>query len=536
MTHHDDFRAYFAADIRRAEAPVVEAAPTDAVMRRAAWAVADVARTVVRAQEVIGDGGGHIYGACAAGLIGAGDNGGDGLYALVELARSGMAVHAICLAPGRAHERALVALRRAGGRLHEPADPEELGALLHRLDPAVVLDAIVGLGASGAPRPLAGHAAGVLEQLGTPVVAVDVPSGIDPDTGVRHPGAIRPTATVTFGLYRRAHLLASTECGAIELADIGIDAPAASDPADPGAADDSRPAETLTSIGTATAGALWPVPGASDNKYSGGVVAIRAGSDRFPGAAVLASHAAVMSTSAMVRYVGPCREQVLAGRPEIVASSVVTNSGRAQAWVAGPGMGTGPETAQELAWILSQDVPVVLDADALRVLADHPSILRRREAPLVLTPHAGEFDALAGTFAPEVAGLLADDRAGVVRALVRELDARGVTATVLLKGRITLIDDGRTAFAQDAGTSWSATPGSGDVLAGMVGAVLAAREGQGPLASASVPKAVAVAQVVHSVAARLAAEEFGRPGSPIGASDLLGAVPEAVAKVRAVAG
>lgn len=527
MTHRDDFRAYYAADIRSAEAPVIDAAPTDAVMRRAAWAVADVARTVVRAQEVIGDGAGHIYGASAAGLIGAGDNGGDGLYALVDLARSGMAVHAILLAPDRAHPRALAALRRAGGRVHEPAGPEAIEELLRRLRPDVALDAIVGLGASGPPREMAGHAAGVLEELRTPVVAVDIPSGVDPDTGVRHPGAIRPSATVTFGLFRRAHLLASTDCGALELADIGIGAPAD---------DHGRPAEALTSIGTATAGALWPVPGVSDNKYSGGVVAIRAGSQRFPGAAVLASHAAVMSTSAMVRYVGPCRDQVLADRPEIVASSVVTNAGRAQAWVAGPGMGTGPETAQELAWILSQDVPVVLDADALRVLAEHPSILRRRSAPLVLTPHAGEFDALAQTFAPAHAGLLAGDRAGAVRGLVTELDSRGVNVTVLLKGRITLIDDGRTAFAQDSGTSWSATPGSGDVLAGMIGAILAAREGPGALSAAEVPRAVAVAQVVHSVAARLAAEEFGRPGSPIGASDLLGAIGEAVAKVRAVAG
>ena len=265
------------------------------------------------------------------------------------------------------------------------------------------------------------------------------------------------------------------------------------------------------------------------------MVAVRAGSQRFPGAAVLASHAAVMATSAMVRYVGPCRDQVLADRPEIVASSVVTNAGRAQAWVAGPGMGTGPDTATELAWILSQDVPVVLDADALRVLAEHPSILRRRSAPLVLTPHAGEFDALAHTFAPAQAGMLAGDRVGALRGLVAELDARGVNATVLLKGRITLIDDGRSAYAQDAGTSWAATPGSGDVLAGMIGAILAAREIPGALSGTEVPQAVAVAQVVHSVAARLAAEEFGRPGSPIGASDLLGAIGEAVAKVRAVA-
>lgn len=538
MTHLDDRLALPADAIRAAEAPLLEAAERrgdpDALMRRAAWAVADVARTVLRAQEVVSDGGGHVYGATACALVGAGDNGGDALFALAELARSGVRGHAVLLGgEGRAHAGGLAAARRRGARIHAPADEAEIEDLLRRIDPDVALDGIVGLGASGPPRPPAGHAAGALEELGTPVVAVDVPSGIDPDTGLVHPGAVRATATVTFGIRRRAHLLAATECGAVECADIGLPRP--TEIASP---------RTLASLGTRTTGRLWPVPGASDNKYSGGVVAVRAGSDRFPGAAVLSSHAAVLATSAMVRYVGPCRRAVLAERPEIVASSVVTNVGKAQAWAAGPGMGVGAECAQELEWILGQDLPTVLDADALRTLAAHPSILRRRSTPLVLTPHSGEFDALAQVFAPEVAGALAGDRAAAVRGLAHALGRRGAPVTVLLKGRITLIDDGRTAFAQDAGTSWAATPGSGDVLTGIVGAVLAARAGLGAsgaggggagLGDVPVPQAVAMAQVVHSVAARLAAEEYGRPGAPIGASDLLAAVPEAVARVREVA-
>ncbi|WP_333617909.1 bifunctional ADP-dependent NAD(P)H-hydrate dehydratase/NAD(P)H-hydrate epimerase [Dietzia sp.] len=576
MTHLADRLAFPVSAIRAAEAPLISAergtsasgspASADRLMRRAAWGVADVARTVLRAQEFLDDAGGRVYGHIACALVGAGDNGGDALYALAELARSGLQVHAVLLAPDRVHSRALAAARRRGARVHSPGDEAEIESLLSRLDPDIAIDGIVGLGASGPPRPLAGHAAGVLAALGTPIVSVDVPSGIDPDTGLVHPGAIRPTATVTFGLWRRAHLLASTDCGALELVDIGIQQPGAgsggagagkrsganatadpdagldpdssrdNDGADAGS-DASSNAGALASLGTRSAGELWPVPGESDNKYSGGVVAVRAGSDRYPGAAVLSSHAAVHATSAMVRYVGPCRREVLAERPEIVASSVVTNTGRSQAWVAGPGMGVGAESAQELEWILSRDLPTVLDADALRVLAEHPSVLRRRTAPLVLTPHAGEFDALAQTFAPEVAGTLAGDRAGAVRALARAFAGRGVdSATVLLKGRITIIDDGRTAYAQDAGSSWAATPGSGDVLSGIVGAVLAAQASStGALGAVGVPHAVAMAQVVHSVAARLAAEEYGRPGAPIGASDLLAAVPEAIARVREVA-
>lgn len=521
MTHRDDRRAFSVSAIRAAEAPVIAAAPQDAVMRRAAWAVADVARTAVR-----GDGTARLYGAPVAALVGAGDNGGDALYALEVLAREGAAAHALLLAPERAHRRALAAARRAGVRVHDADTTERLAAALERIAPRVVLDGIVGLGAVGAPRPLAALAAQILEATETPVVAVDLPSGVDPDTGHVHDTAIRPLATVTFGLWRRAHLLAGPACGTLICADVGIPEPDA----------DQAPAESvLHALGEATVGALWPVPGPGDDKYTQGVVAVRAGSALYPGAAVLCTGAAVSATSAMVRYVGPSGSAVIAARPEIVAAPDVTTCGQAQAWVVGPGAGTDAAAVQELAWILGRDVPTVLDADALRVLAAHPSTLRRRTAPLVLTPHAGEFAALAQTFAPQAGPLLAEDRPGAVRMLVEALSRRGVDACVLLKGRTTLVDDRHAVFAQDAGSSWAATPGSGDVLSGVIGALLAARAGGAIDESVPVAQTVAMAQVVHSLAARLAAEDFGRPGAPIGASDLLDALPAAVTAVRAVA-
>lgn len=535
MTHPDDRRAFSVSAIRAAEQPVIAAAPTDAIMRRAAWAVADLTRTVAR-----GDGRARLYGAPVAALVGAGDNGGDALYALEVLARDGAAAHALLLAPDRAHPRALAAARRAGVRIYDTGTAADLTAALERIAPRAVIDGIVGLGAVGAPRPLAALAARLLAASETPVVAVDVPSGVDPETGHVHEGAITPLATVTFGLWRRAHLLAGPACGTLVCADVGIP--------EPGTVADTKPdtepgldaepgtaAAVLHSLGEATVGAQWPVPGPHDDKYTQGVVAIRAGSPRYPGAAVLCTGAAVAATSAMVRYVGPAGDAVLGARPEIVAAPDVNTCGQAQAWVVGPGAGTDAVAVQELATILAQDLPTVLDADALRVLATHPSTLRRRTAPLVLTPHAGEFAALARTFAPPAGERLATDRAGAVRMLTAALSRRGVDVTVLLKGRVTLVDDRHTAFAQDAGTSWAATPGSGDVLSGVIGALLAARAAGGIPPTVSVPQTVAMAQVVHSLAARLAAEGFGRPGAPIGASDLLDALPAAVTACRAVA-
>ena len=518
MTHLEDRCAFSAADIRAAEAPLIAAHPTDAIMLRAAWAVADVCRTVLR-----GDGSGSVYGSTAAAFVGAGDNGGDALYALAALARDGAACHALLFVPDHAHPRAVAALRRAGGRVHDCATPEALAAAFSRIEPEVVVDGIVGLGASGPPRPQAQLAAQLVHASDTPVVAVDLPSGLEPDTGFQHEHAIVPLATVTFGLWRRAHLLNPVACGRLFCAPIGLDAPAT--PSTP----------PLHALGEAAAGALWPVPGPSDDKYTQGVVAIRAGSTAYPGAAVLCTGAAVAATSPMVRYAGPAAGPVLAARPEVVAAEDVIKTGKTQAWVVGPGAGTGPDAVAELTHVLDQDLPTVVDADALSILAAHPAVLSRHTSPLVLTPHAGEFARLAAAFAPHAAELLDTDRAAAVRALVSAVAQRGVAVTVLLKGRLTLVDDGNDVYAQHAGTSWAATPGSGDVLSGVIGAVLAAHSAGGELGALPVARVVAMAQVAHSVAARIAARSRGRCGAPIGASDLLDALPAAIAQLRSVA-
>lgn len=142
--------------------------------------------------------------------------------------------------------------------------------------------------------------------------------------------------------------------------------------------------------------ARWPVPGARDDKYTQGVTGILAGSSTYPGAAVLCAGGAVAATSGMVRYVGTANHQVLAHWPEVIAAPTPAAAGRVQAWVVGPGVGTDEAGAAALWFALESDLPVLVDADGLTMLAAHPDLVVNRTAPTVLTPHAGEFARLAG--------------------------------------------------------------------------------------------------------------------------------------------
>ncbi|GAC51434.1 MULTISPECIES: bifunctional ADP-dependent NAD(P)H-hydrate dehydratase/NAD(P)H-hydrate epimerase [Gordonia] len=442
------------------------------LMRRAAHGVA---------QAVVGELNrtGGCYGRTVGVVVGAGDNGGDALFAAAELARRGAAAHAVLLAPDKAHPAGLRAFRSAGGRVVDslPGHPD------------VVIDGVVGIGGRGPLRPAA---AAVFAGLGaeTTVVAVDLPSGVDADSGEVHDPSVRADLTVTFGFPRRAHLLAAPRCGRVIVVDIGIGGP--TEPA----------AQQLISYSDEEID--WPVPGPADDKYTQGVVGVVAGSHRYPGAAILASGAAVAATSGMTRYVGSAHAEVVSHFPEVIAAPDLADAGRVQAWVAGPGMGTDAAATATLRTVLDSDLPVLVDADALTIVSTDPALVDGRRAPTLLTPHAGEFARLTGT---EVGA----DRVSAVA----DLAARwGVT--VLLKGRITLIADpsGRVV-GNDAGASWAATAGAGDVLAGIAGSLLAA--GRSP------QEAGAAAARVHAHAALLASR-----GAPIGASALLAALRPAI--------
>ncbi|AYF79388.1 NAD(P)H-hydrate dehydratase [Nocardia yunnanensis] len=507
-------RAYYTADeVRAAEAELFTRVPAGMPMRRAAFGLADVMARELRERT------GGVAGRAVTLLVGSGDNGGDALWAGSFLRRRGVAVRAVLLAPKRAHAEGLAALRRAGGRVvSAPSAPEDLAAdrwppeagahgekgrdvpwpVLELLGkPDLVVDGIVGISGHGSLRPVA---AKIVAGVRCPIVAADLPSGVDPDTGAVSGPAVTADVTVAFGAYKPVHVLAAPHCGRIELVPIGLQLPSAN----------------LVALEPRAVGARWPVPGAADDKYTQGVTGVCAGSATYPGAAVLCTGAAVAATAGMVRYAGTGAAQVLAHFPEVIAAESVSDTGRVQSWVFGPGAGTDADARDRLAEILATDLPVVVDADGLTLLAAEPGLVQGRQAPTVLTPHAGEFARLTGS----EPGL---DRVAAVRKL-----AESWQVTVLLKGRATLIaSPDRPVFVNEAGGSWAATAGSGDVLSGIVGALLAG--GAHPvIAAASAARA-------HALAANLAAHASGTAGAPISASPLLSHLREAIATLRELA-
>jgi hydroxyethylthiazole kinase-like uncharacterized protein yjeF len=470
-------RHYYSADaIREAEAPLLASLPDGALMARAAYGLA----TAIIGELIARTGG--VAGRRVCAVVGSGDNGGDALWAATFLRRRGVAADAILLKPDRTHQQGLVAFRQAGGRI--------VDSVAATTD--LVVDGVVGISGSGPLRPDAAKVFAAIDDAAIPVVAVDIPSGIDGGTGAITGPAVHAELTVTFGGLKPAHALA--DCGRVKLIDIGLD----------------LPTTEVVGFDAADVAARWPIPGPHDDKYSQGVTGVMAGSSTYPGAAVLCTGAAVAATSGMVRYTGSAHSEVLAHWPEVIASPSPAAAGRVQAWVVGPGLGTDETGAAALWFALETNLPVLIDADGLTILAAHPDLLGSRRAPTVLTPHAGEFARLAG--APP-----GDDRIGATRKLA---DALG--ATVLLKGNVTVIaDPGGPVYLNPAGQSWAATAGSGDLLSGMIGALLAA--GLPP------SEAAAAGAFVHARAAELSAADPGPGYAPTSASRIVGHIRTALA-------
>ncbi|UCA53512.1 NAD(P)H-hydrate dehydratase [Streptomyces sp. WA6-1-16] len=479
-------RAYSVETVRAAEAALMQRLPEGALMQRAAAGLAAACGDLLRRN-------GRVYGSRVLLLVGSGDNGGDALYAGARLARRGAGVRALLLAPDRAHPGGLAAFRAAGGQVVD--GPDGLGVL------DLVVDGITGIGGRGGLREDATELVHTVTRDRTPVISVDLPSGVEADTGEVHGEAVRADATVTFGTYKPGLLIdpAAEHAGALRLVDIGL-GPELPEPPD------------LEALQYADVAALLPVPGAESDKYRRGVVGVVAGSERYPGAAVLAVAGALRGGAGAVRYVGPGADAVIARFPEaLVHAGPPSKAGRVQAWVVGPGLGDGRAAEAAVADVLAADVPVLVDADGLRLL--DAETVRTRTAPTVLTPHAGEAAALLGTAREEV-------ESGRLTA-VRELAAR-YRATVLLKGSTTLIAEARDTPVRvnPTGTAYLATAGSGDVLSGLTGSLLAA--GLAPRDAAS------VGAYLHGLAAR-----HGSDGAPVSAQDIADGIPAAWRDVRA---
>jgi hydroxyethylthiazole kinase-like uncharacterized protein yjeF len=461
--------------IKAAEERLLARTPDGALMRIAAFGLATHALDMLREHT------GGVAGRRVTLLVGAGNNGGDALWAGAFLRRRSVAVTAVLLAPDRAHAQGLAALRKAGGRV-----TDDLG------DPDLVIDGIVGLSARGPLRPAAAE---LVAKIQAPVLAVDLPSGVDPDTGAVDGPAVDADVTVTFGARKPVHVLNTVRCGVVHLVDIGL-GPELPDP-------------DMIVLEPDDVGYAWRLPGPTDDKYTQGVTGVAAGSATYPGAAVLSCGSAVLATSGMVRYAGWAADDVRSRWPELIATGSVEDAGRVQAWVVGPGLGTGQTGKDILAAVLADGVPVCVDADGITLLASNPDLWDSREpdAPVVLTPHDREFARIA-----EPLGItLGADRVVAARALSKRLDC-----VVLLKGNATIVaaPDGRT-LVNPATSSWLATAGSGDVLTGLVGALLAS--GLDPWLAAG------CAAWAHVRAAELAAD-----GAPTPASVILRSIPDAV--------
>ena len=487
--------AWSTQDVYAAEAALMETLAEGELMERAVEGLAGV--VTARLAE-------HGAGSVVA-LVGPGNNGADALYAVARLAAEGhltAAVHHDIV-----HEGALAAARDAGVVLTTDA--------LAVAEADVVLDGVLGIGARpGLPDWARAWVAAIPE--GAHVIAVDLPSGQDPSGEVLDPDGVFADETVTFSVAKPVHLLAPTEqaCGVLTVVDIGLTL-------------SGSPA--VRRLDHDDVAALWPVPGPDDDKYSRGVVGIIAGGESYTGAALLSVTAAVSAGTGMVRYVGPPTPTSLvrAAVPE-----AVHGAGRVQAWVLGPGLdaeSTGPDAAAQLEAAraaLASDVPVLVDAGGLDLLDLH--VLESRAGrPTLLTPHAGELARLLTRLAGDESTKRSVPHAGEVtredveRAPLRHARALAAAtgATVLLKGSTTIVlgpDADSVVWSQADAPPWLATAGAGDVLAGLLGVLLAA--GLPP------DEAGALGALVHGVSAHRA-----NPGGPVRALDVAHGIPGTVA-------
>ncbi len=493
---------YDVAQVRRSEEAVMADLPDGALMDRAATGLADTVAGLLR------DLGLPIAGARAVLLIGSGNNGGDALFAGARLAARGMRVAAIMTAD-RCHDQGLSAFVAAGGVVAR--NPEEE---IRRAD--LVIDGLVGIGGRGALRDLGATCAEWAQRSGALVIAADIPSGVDADTGAvaDRDAVVNADVTVTFGCLKPGLVLSPGRdfAGATVVVDIGLG--------------DRLPPPRVQVLDDADLAMAVPEPGAQDYKYSRGVVGIAAGSPAYRGAAFMATGSARHGNVGMVHVLdradGLAQSLVDEFWDIVISTQAPASVPRVTAWAVGPGLGVDLDGQRVLVDVLGAGVPVVVDADALRMLRESgPSAaLAARRHPTVLTPHIGEFAALGfdcGTGAQE-------DRLGAARHA-----AAALGAVVVLKGAGTVVaSPSGVAYVDGFATADLGTAGSGDVLAGLTGALLAGAAARGAVDDDAAALVAASAVGLHGIAGRIAAHG----GRPVTAPDIIAALPEAIAEVR----
>jgi hydroxyethylthiazole kinase-like uncharacterized protein yjeF len=463
---------------------------------------------------------GGSYGRRAVVVCGKGNNGGDGLVAARHLARAGMAVAVVMIeVPQDLREPAATNLARL--RAETDARILSADALPGELARAVVaVDAIFGTGFRGMPEDEWATAIDEMNASPVPVVAIDIPSGVDGTSGAVAGDAVAADLTVTFGAAKTGALLlpGAERAGAVRVVDIGFP-------------EDLIHTDLWLTEPEDVAAAL-PEREADTHKRASGVLLIVAGSRGMTGAPRLIAEAAGRIGAGLVVVAVPTEilpivqagltETVFVGLPYTADGTVAAGAvdqlierlGDADALAIGPGMTTHPETAGAVrALVARSPVPVVLDADGLNAYTGDAAALARRSSELVVTPHVGEFGRLTGVKPRD----LEADRVGHVRRL-----ADDAQAVALLKGSRTLIAEPRGRVRLNTtGSPVLATAGSGDVLTGTIGGLLARGLGSAD--------AAVTAAYLHGLAGTLAGRTLGE-GTLAG--DVAAHLPEAVARIR----
>ena len=490
------------------EATESRGTPVSLLMERAGLAVARAAAGAA----------GGTYGRRAVVVCGKGNNGGDGLVAGRHLARWGMAVEVFLLEPELREPAAgnLRSAERAGIQVRA-FDDAAVRRSLERADVAV--DAIFGIGFRGRAGGSFAAAIDALNETPAPVVAADIPSGVEGDTGIHRGPAVVADVTVAMGAPKLGDVLfpGASVAGVLEVADIGFP--------------DDLLRSDLWLLEAADVRRWLPSRDPDTHKRRTGVVLVVAGSRRMTGAPQLVVEGAYRAGAGLVTLAVPQgilpvvqagpREATFLPLPEgpegsaAEAAVEVLADGldRFDAVAVGPGMSTDEGTRSLVRRLVRESpIPMVIDADGITAFAGRAGELSVRTAPAIITPHAGEFARLFGMPASEVA----DDPVGLVRKAAAETGC-----VTLLKGSRTLIasPDGQVRL-NPTGTSALATGGTGDVLTGAI-ASLAAR-GVDPF------DAAAAGAFVHGVAGRIAGE---RTGEGTVAGDVAEALPEAVLRV-----
>jgi len=478
--------------------------PAVTLMETAGRAVADAALVMLGGER------GHVAVVC-----GPGNNGGDGFVAARVLRDRGIDAVVYLAAPrdavvgdARSH---LEILERAGGIVRMLATPEQLAALDARvIDAALVIDALFGVGLA---RAIEGHLAEVVTMMlmAERVLAVDIPSGLDADTGQTLGTAVIAERTVTMGALKIALCSAPgfARCGEVDVADIGIPA--------------ALIASTSVGVGVVEAGDIarcLPHPQALEHKGRRGHVLVIGGSPGMRGAGRLAAAAALRAGAGLCTLAADAdasgeltaTDSVMT-RPLSPGAPIGSLLAGKAAVVIGPGLGQSTATAARVREVLAAGIPAVLDADALNLLAADPGAIAGAAGPVVLTPHPGEAARLLGSKVPDIEA----DRIAAARAL-----AERTHAVIVLKGARTVVCDGSGGEALCAinptGGPSLATGGSGDVLAGAIGALLAQGLSAGDAARAGA--------FVHGAAGDALARRHGDRG--VVSSDLPEAIAEAI--------